>query len=332
MSPEYGATCGFFPVDEETLAYLRLTGRDEGHVRSSRRTARRTCSGTTRPTASPTYTQVVELDLATVEPSLAGPRRPQDRVPLRDAKESFLAALPSFGIDYGDAADAAAAESFPASDPVAAGTPGHKEVQATATVPVPDVAEQSRAVWCELDGERFPLGHGAVVIAAITSCTNTSNPQVMVAAGLLAKKAVERGLTRRPWVKSSLAPGSKVVTQYLDAAGLTEHLEQLGFHTVGLRLHDLHRQLRAIAGRDLPRDLRGRSRRGRGAVGQPELRGAHPSGGEGELPRLAAARRRVRACGSHGPRSRGRAARLGVATARTCISRTSGRARRRCRR
>ena len=233
MSPEYGATCGFFPVDEETLAYLRLTGRDEEHVALVEAYCKENLLWHDPARGEPTYTQVVELDLATVEPSLAGPRRPQDRVPLRDAKESFLAALPSFGIDYGDAADAAAAESFPASDPVAAGTPGHKEVQATATVPVPDVAEQSRAVWCELDGERFPLGHGAVVIAAITSCTNTSNPQVMVAAGLLAKKAVERGLVRRPWVKSSLAPGSKVVTQYLDAAGLTTYLEELGFHTVG---------------------------------------------------------------------------------------------------
>jgi aconitate hydratase len=154
-------------------------------------------------------------------------------VPLRDAKESFLAALPSFGIDYGDAADEAAAESFPASDPVATAAPGSEEPQATATVAVPDTSEHSRAVWCELNGERFPLGHGAVVIAAITSCTNTSNPQVMVAAGLLAKKAVERGLQRRPWVKSSLAPGSKVVTQYLDAAGLSPHLDELGFQTVG---------------------------------------------------------------------------------------------------
>jgi aconitate hydratase len=233
MSPEYGATCGFFPVDEETLIYLRLTGRPEEHVALVEAYCKENLLWHDPADGEPTYSQIVELDLSTVEPSLAGPRRPQDRVPLRDAKESFLAALPTFGIDYGTAEDAASAESFPASDPVAAGVPGHEESQATATVAVPDTSERSHAVWCELDGERFPLDHGAVVIAAITSCTNTSNPQVMVAAGLLAKKAVERGLQRRPWVKSSLAPGSKVVTQYLDAAGLSAHLDELGFQTVG---------------------------------------------------------------------------------------------------
>ncbi len=233
MSPEYGATCGFFPVDEETLVYLRLTGRDEEHVELVEAYCKENLLWHDPADGEPTYSEIVELDLATVEPSIAGPRRPQDRVALHYAKESFLAALPSFGIDYGTAEDAASAESFPASDPVAAVAPGHREVQATAAVAVPDFGEESRAVWCELEGERFPLGDGAVVIAAITSCTNTSNPQVMVAAGLLAKKAVERGLERRPWVKSSLAPGSKVVTQYLDAAGLTPHLEELGFHTVG---------------------------------------------------------------------------------------------------
>ena len=233
MSPEYGATCGFFPVDEETLTYLRLTGRPEEHVALVEAYCKENMLWHDPADGEPTYSQVVELDLATVEPSIAGPRRPQDRVPLHYAKESFLETLPSFGIDYGTAEDEAVAASFPASDPVAAVAPGHKETQSTATVAVPDVGERSRAVWCELDGERFPLDHGAVVIAAITSCTNTSNPQVMVAAGLLAKKAVERGLTRRPWVKSSLAPGSKVVTQYLDEAGLTQHLEELGFHTVG---------------------------------------------------------------------------------------------------
>jgi aconitate hydratase len=233
MSPEYGATCGFFPVDEETLTYLRLTGRPEEHVALVEAYCKENLLWHDAADGEPIYSQIVELDLSTVEPSIAGPRRPQDRVALHYAKESFLAALPSFGIDYGTAEDAASAESFPASDPVAAGTPGHEEPQATATVAVPDVSEESRAVWCELDGERFPLGDGAVVIAAITSCTNTSNPQVMVAAGLLAKKAVERGLQRRPWVKSSLAPGSKVVTQYLDKAGLSPHLDELGFQTVG---------------------------------------------------------------------------------------------------
>jgi aconitate hydratase A / 2-methylisocitrate dehydratase len=234
MSPEYGATCGFFPVDEETLAYLRLTGRPEEHVVLVETYCKENLLWHDPADGEPTYSEIVELDLATIEPSLAGPRRPQDRVPLRDAKESFLAALPSFGVDYGDAADEAAAESFPASDPVAAGTPGHRPSNgAEVTVEPAAVAEQPAPVRIDLDGEESHLSHGTVVIAAITSCTNTSNPQVMVAAGLLAKKAIERGLQRRPWVKSSLAPGSKVVTQYLDAAGLTPYLEELGFHTVG---------------------------------------------------------------------------------------------------
>src|SRR5262245_36093133 len=233
MSPEYGATCGFFPVDDATLTYLRLTGRDESQVELVEAYCKENLLWHDPADGEPSYTQVVELDLSTVEPSLAGPRRPQDRVPLQDAKESFLATLPSFGVDYGTAEDEALAESFPASDPPTYMGPGHEGVQGTATVAVPDVVDRSEAIWCELEGERFPLNHGAVVIAAITSCTNTSNPQVMVAAGLLAKNAVERGLSRQPWVKSSLAPGSKVVTEYLDEAGLTPYLEELGFHTVG---------------------------------------------------------------------------------------------------
>ncbi len=154
-------------------------------------------------------------------------------MPLRDAKESFLAALPTFGVDYGTAEDEAIAESFPASDAPTHMSPGHEEFVSTAAVAVPDRSEREAAVWCELDGERFALHHGAVVIAAITSCTNTSNPQVMVAAGLLAKNAIERGLQRRPWVKSSLAPGSKVVTEYLEESGLAPYLDELGFQTVG---------------------------------------------------------------------------------------------------
>ncbi len=232
MSPEYGATCGFFPVDEETLTYLRLTGRSDEQIALVEAYCKENLLWHTAGSA-PTYSTVVELDLSTVEPSLAGPRRPQDRVPLRDAKESFLAALPTFGVDYGTAEDEAIAESFPASDAPTHMSPGHKEFVSTAAVTVPDTSEREAAVWCELDGERFALHHGAVVIAAITSCTNTSNPQVMVAAGMLAKNAIERGLTRRPWVKSSLAPGSKVVTEYLAEAGLTPYLDELGFQTVG---------------------------------------------------------------------------------------------------
>jgi aconitate hydratase len=235
MSPEYGATCGFFPVDDETLRYLRLTGRDESRVALVEAYCKENLlwHDASEPA---TYSQVVELDLSTVEPSLAGPRRPQDRIALSHARDAFLEALSTFGVDYGNAVDEAVAESFPASDAPAHSDPGALVPtggEGVAATPVATVPTWTQGIPCELDGELVHLAHGAVVIAAITSCTNTSNPSVMVAAGLVAKKAVERGLDRRPWVKSSLAPGSKVVTEYLEKAGLTPYLEALGFHTVG---------------------------------------------------------------------------------------------------
>ncbi len=234
MSPEYGATCGFFPVDAETLRYLRLTGRPAERIALVEAYCKENALWHD-PDEPPTYSQTVELDLSTVEPSLAGPRRPQDRVPLREAKQAFLDALPSFGVDYGNAHDEAVAETFPASDPLASGAPGHGPETADAVVSTapPIVLAERSAIEVTLGDETIKLDHGSVVIAAITSCTNTSNPAVMIGAGLLAKKAVERGLTRKPWVKSSLAPGSKVVTQYYEKAGLTRYLEELGFHTVG---------------------------------------------------------------------------------------------------
>jgi aconitate hydratase len=234
MSPEYGATCGFFPVDDETLRYLRLTGRPAERIALVDAYCKENALWHD-PDEPPTYSQVVELDLSSVEPSLAGPRRPQDRVPLRDAKHAFIETLPSFGVDYGNAHDEAVAETFPASDPLASAAPGHGEEGADASVSTAPriVLAEKPSIEVTYDGETFHLDHGAVVIAAITSCTNTSNPAVMLGAGLLAKKAVERGLARKPWVKSSLAPGSKVVTEYYEKAGLTPYLEALGFHTVG---------------------------------------------------------------------------------------------------
>jgi aconitate hydratase len=234
MSPEYGATCGFFPVDDETLKYLRLTGRDEERLALVEAYCKENALWHD-PDHLPEYSQVVELDLSTVEPSLAGPRRPQDRVPLRDAKRLFLDSLETFGVDYGNGHDEAVAESFPASDPPSTIEPGHRELVPGAQVAVGEIAVASRPVSTavEVEGEEFSLEHGSVVIAAITSCTNTSNPQVMIGAGLLARNAVERGMQRKPWVKSSLAPGSKVVTEYYDQAGLTKYLDELGFQTVG---------------------------------------------------------------------------------------------------
>jgi aconitate hydratase A / 2-methylisocitrate dehydratase len=220
MSPEYGATCGFFPVDDVTLGYLRLTGRSEERVALVEAYCKENMLWH-EPEEHPEYSQVVELDLDDVEPSIAGPRRPQDRVPLANAKSAFIESLGTFGADYTNGSyDKEVADSFPASDaPTFDGVADDPApVGAKGAVP-PD------------DGTN--LHHGAVVIAAITSCTNTSNPSVMIAAGLLAKKAVEAGLTRKPWVKSSLAPGSKVVTEYYERAGLDRYLDELGFNTVG---------------------------------------------------------------------------------------------------
>jgi aconitate hydratase len=231
MSPEYGATCGFFPVDDLTLTYLRLTGRPEERIALVEAYCKENLLWHD-PSEEPTYSQVVELDLSSVVPSLAGPRRPQDRVPLSEAKSSFLDALSTFGVDYTNGTqDKDLADTFPASDPSGESQPGAKPLPDGDPAPVATIAPQRHSV--AVAGEDYELEHGSVVIAAITSCTNTSNPQVMIGAGLLAKKAVERGLRRKPWVKSSLAPGSKVVTEYYEKAGLTEFLEELGFYTVG---------------------------------------------------------------------------------------------------
>ena len=211
MCPEYGATIAIFPIDEMTLDYLRLTGRERRKVELVEAYAKAQGLFRRAGDADPVYSEVIELDLATIEPSLAGPRRPQDRVSVKQAKSGFQAALPSMM----SASSKKGAE---------AGGSAHVSVARSAAAGAIAVAEPQVATT---------LDHGAVVIAAITSCTNTSNPSVMIGAGLLAKKAVERGLKTCPWVKTSLAPGSKVVTEYLRKSGLQPYLDQLGFNLVG---------------------------------------------------------------------------------------------------
>ncbi|HET6562190.1 MAG TPA: aconitate hydratase [Marmoricola sp.] len=255
MSPEFGSTIAVFPIDEETVKYLEMTGRPAEQLALVEQYAK--AQGLWHdPEAEPRYSEQLELDLATVVPSLAGPKRPQDRVSLSDAKEAFRSALADY-VSEGETggeerkpgvpsnqkpfgvvshADEASAESFPASDAPAysedhngGGEPSDWHLNQHAAAGRP-----SNPAKVELsDGTKFDLDHGAVTIAAITSCTNTSNPSVMIGAALLAKKAVEQGLQRKPWVKTTLAPGSKVVSDYYERSGLTPYLEKLGFNLVG---------------------------------------------------------------------------------------------------
>jgi aconitate hydratase len=233
MSPEYGSTCAIFPVDDETLAYLRLTGRDPALVDLVEAYAK--AQGLWHdPDHEPDYSERLELDLSTVEPSLAGPKRPQDRVPLKSAKDGFRAVLGDYATEEptnGNSANEGSEESFPASDPPAVGHDGANDGPHTSATT--SNGRPSNPAKVSLSGGTFEIDHGAVVVAAITSCTNTSNPFVMIGAGLLAKKAVERGLSSKPWVKTSLAPGSKVVSDYYDKSGLTAYLDKLGFGLVG---------------------------------------------------------------------------------------------------
>ncbi len=239
MSPEFGSTCAIFPIDAETLRYLEFTGRPTEQIELVDAYTREQGLFHEPDAEEPTFSDTLELDLGDVEPSIAGPKRPQDRIALTNAKPAFLEAMqewdPEAGAELGNMLDVAIDESFPASDPPAeehdgeAGKPRHAGLTA--------VAEEHRtsdSVPVQLeDGQTVQLDHGMVVIAAITSCTNTSNPSVMLGAGLLAKKAVERGLARKPWVKTSLAPGSTVVTEYLEKSGLDKYLNQLQFNLVG---------------------------------------------------------------------------------------------------
>ncbi|MDB5914186.1 MAG: aconitate hydratase 1, partial [Ramlibacter sp.] len=218
MSPEYGATCAIFPPDELTLQYLRLTGREEARIALVEAYMKEQGLFHTSASPDPIFSDTLELDLSTVRPSVAGPRRPQDRVPLTDLKRAFAAALPSLLPAEGSPRSAR-------SGVWGEGSGGVDGVDASGAAQAASDSSPSH------DGGQ--ITHGSVVIAAITSCTNTSNPSVMIAAGLLAKKAVERGLARKPWVKTSLAPGSRVVTEYYRKSGLERYLDQLGFQTVG---------------------------------------------------------------------------------------------------
>jgi aconitate hydratase len=231
MSPEFGSTCAIFPIDDETLRYLRLTGRAPEHVALVEAYAKEQGLWA-EPGRAARYSEELELDLSTIVPSLAGPKRPQDRVPLAGAGDAFRAALGSY-VPL-DRLDDEIAGTFPASDPFTADRENGGD-GAAAAVPAGGRARRaSRQVQVTLDdGTQTSVDHGSVVIAAITSCTNTSNPSVMVGAALLAKKAVEAGLERKPWVKTTLAPGSKVVMDYYERAGLTPYLEKLGFNLVG---------------------------------------------------------------------------------------------------
>jgi aconitate hydratase len=247
MSPEFGSTAAIFPIDDETVRYLKLTGRPAAQIELVEAYAKE--QGLWHdPAREPVFSETLELNLSTVVPSIAGPKRPQDRIELSSAKQAFRTVLVDYAgtPDQNDPDDAASTrhpsvdesveETFPASDPAAPGGQSEDEAPHPSVFSAAEGADgrASRPVTVTLaDGASFELDHGAVVISSITSCTNTSNPSVMLGAALLAKNAVDRGLTIKPWVKTSMAPGSKVVTDYYEKAGLWPYLEKLGYHLVG---------------------------------------------------------------------------------------------------
>ena len=239
MSPEFGSTCAIFPPDAETLRYLEFTGRGTEVTELVEAYTREQGMFHEPDAEEPTFSDTLELDLGDVVPAIAGPKRPQDRIALTDAKDAFFETLRDFNDEAAGALDHEPdSGSFPASDPpgngseTATGSPTDSPAAAT-TAARPDRRTEDSIAVTDADGNTFDLDHGRVVIAAITSCTNTSNPSVMIGAGLLARKAVERGLDVKPWVKTSLAPGSTVVTDYLARSGLDEYLNALKFDLVG---------------------------------------------------------------------------------------------------
>ena len=285
MAPEYGATCGLFPIDAQTLAYLKTSGRKTARIELVEKYAKAQGMFRTRLTPDPVFTDTLELDLGEVAPSLAGPKRPQDRVPLADAKAGFV----------------------------------RRDGRASSSRPT-RCAERHK-----VEGTNYDLGHGDVVIAAITSCTNTSNPSVMIAAGLVARNAVAKGLTVKPWVKTSLAPGSQVVADYLEAAELQKPLDKLGFNIVGYGCTTCIGNSGPLAPEISATIAQAQSGRRRGALGQPQLRGPRQSRRARQLSRLAAARRRLCARGLDADRSRPRTRSAPTSRASRSISPTSGR-------
>ncbi|MHB1234131.1 MAG: aconitate hydratase AcnA [Microbacteriaceae bacterium] len=232
MSPEFGSTAAIFPIDQVTLDYLRLTGRDDQQIDLVEAYCR--LQGLWHdPSAEPIYSEYLELDLSTVVASIAGPKRPQDRVELTHAKEQFDKDLRDYTAVDLSKLDAAIEGTFPASDPIGQTPEDSSSAHTISHVSNSPQQNSKPSLVTKPDGSTFTIDHGAVAIAAITSCTNTSNPSVMLAAGLLARNATRKGLTSKPWVKTTLAPGSKVVTDYYEKAGLTRHLEELGFYLVG---------------------------------------------------------------------------------------------------
>ncbi len=243
MSPEFGSTCAIFPPDQETLRYLEFTGRPTEVIELVDAYTREQGLFHTPDSEEPTFSDTLELDLGDVEPAIAGPKRPQDRIALSNSKAAFFETLKGFSEGaaeaLGNGVDEANDESFPASDPPSPdnesndGGKPHGQPSESPSVAAVEERMSEDAVEVTMDGETFDLDHGRVVIAAITSCTNTSNPSVMIGAGLVARNALERGLQSKPWVKTSLAPGSTVVTDYLERSGLDESLDGLGFNLVG---------------------------------------------------------------------------------------------------